>query len=100
MARKSTRGIDLASAGLPGYCAAITVDADGTEHFALLRYNQGDCDYRPIDWAQVAPPYVQLLTAHLEAYGCLITGLEAEPERRKQQRNGDMYCSSRCRQGA
>ena len=36
----------------------------------------------------------------MAAHGCLITGLEPEPERRKQQRNGDMYCSSRCRQRA
>lgn len=49
------RGIDLAAAGLAGYCAAVTVAADGEEHFALLRYNLGDCDYRPLDWNVVAP---------------------------------------------
>ena len=32
------------------------------------------------------------------ALGCLITGLVSE--RRKQQRTGDMCCSSRCRQRA
>jgi hypothetical protein len=48
----------------------------------------------------VAIPYANRLAYEMDARGCLITGLEAEPERRKQQRNGDMCCSSRCRQRA
>ena len=36
----------------------------------------------------------------MRARGNLVNGLAPEPERRKQQRNGDMYCSSRYRQRA
>ena len=49
------RGVDLASAGLAGYCAAVTVSASGEEHFALLAYNRGEADYLPLDWKAVAP---------------------------------------------
>jgi hypothetical protein len=49
------RGIDLGDAGLPGYCAAVTVGADGEEHLALLRYNAGAADSWPPDWRLVAP---------------------------------------------
>jgi hypothetical protein len=49
------RGVDLGSAGLPGYCAALTIGADGEEHLALLRYNAGEADYWPHDWSRVAP---------------------------------------------
>ena len=34
-------GVTRGDAGLPGYCAAVTVGADGEEHLALLRYNAG-----------------------------------------------------------
>ena len=49
------RGVDLGDAGLPGYCAAVTVGADGEEHLALLRYNAGPADYWPEDWSLIAP---------------------------------------------
>lgn len=49
------RSVDLAGAGLSGYCAAVTIDADGEEHFAILKYNAGQTDYRPLDWRVVAP---------------------------------------------
>ena len=48
------RGIDLADAGLSGYCAAVIVAADGEERLALLKYGTGDCDYWPADWKTVA----------------------------------------------
>ena len=38
--------------------------------------------------------------ACMAALGYFVTGLEPEPESRKQQRNGDMHCSSRRRQRA
>ena len=47
--------VELADVGLPNYCAAEVIGADGQEHFALLRYNAGPCDYWPADWARVAP---------------------------------------------
>ena len=49
------RGIDLGDAGLSGYCAAVTVGADGEEHLALLKYSAAACEYRPEDWRLVAP---------------------------------------------
>ena len=48
------RGIDLAGAGLPGYCPAVTIGADRQEHLALLRYNAGPADYWPRDWSLIA----------------------------------------------
>ena len=42
--------------------------------------------------------YARRLAEEMAALGYVVTGLE--PESRKQQRNGDMYCSSRCRQRA
>lgn len=48
-----SRGVDLASAGLPGWCAAVTIGATGEEHLALLAYNAGP--YWPPDWSLIAP---------------------------------------------
>ena len=44
--------------------------------------------------------YARRIAYEMAALGYFVTGLEPEPESRKQQRNGDMYCSSRCRQRA
>ena len=44
--------------------------------------------------------YARRIAEEKAAHGYLITGLQAEPEKRKQQRNSDMHCSSRCRQRA
>ena len=49
-----SHSIDLAGAGLAGYCAASVLGADGEERFALLKYDIGECDYLP-DWRCVAP---------------------------------------------
>ena len=46
-------------------------------------------------WRLATPPR-QSTRYEMDAHGYLVTGLESEPEKRKQQRNGDMYCSSRC----
>ena len=44
--------------------------------------------------------YARRIAEKVAAHGCLITGLQSVPEKRKQQRNPDVYCSSRCRQRA
>ena len=48
------RGIDLASAGLPGYCACIAINANGEEILLLAAYSQGVADY-VTDWIRIAP---------------------------------------------
>lgn len=45
---------DLASAGLPGYCATIAINASGEEVLLLAAYDQGEADYLT-DWSRVAP---------------------------------------------
>jgi hypothetical protein len=55
-----SHSIDLAGAGLAGYCAAATIGADGCEHLALLAYNSGPADHWPLDWTAVAPHEVLL----------------------------------------
>lgn len=50
-----SRACDLASAGLPDYCATVVVTADGEERFILAKYDAGPADYWPIDWSRVAP---------------------------------------------
>ena len=49
-----TRACDLASAGLPGYCATIAINASGEEVLLLAAYDQGEADYLT-DWSRVAP---------------------------------------------
>jgi len=44
---------------------------------------------------RVATPYANRLAYEMDALGYFVTGLGPDPESRKQQRNGDMYCSSR-----
>jgi hypothetical protein len=46
------RGIDLADAGLPGYCATILINGAGEEVLLLAAYSQGVAD---TDWARIAP---------------------------------------------
>jgi hypothetical protein len=62
------RATDLASAGLPGYCAAVTIGSDGTEHYVLLRYDTGEADYWPEDWGLVAPHEVIGLPVYQKDY--------------------------------
>jgi hypothetical protein len=64
----SPRGTDLGDVGLPGYCAAVTIDADGSEHLALLAYNAGPANYWPEDWGLVAPHEVIGLTVYQKRY--------------------------------
>ena len=50
------RRTELADMGLPHYCAAEVIGADGEEHYALLRHSLGDgADYWPENWGRVAP---------------------------------------------
>lgn len=51
----SHRTVDLADQGLADYCAGVTIDADGVEHYALLKYNLGEADYLPPNWRHIAP---------------------------------------------
>ncbi|MGO9351047.1 MAG: hypothetical protein ACLP3C_09590 [Mycobacterium sp.] len=44
--------------------------------------------------------YARRITDEMDARGYLVTGPEAESEGRKQQRNGNVYFSSRYRQCA
>ena len=49
------RRTELADQGLPNYCLAEVIGADGQEHYALLRYSIGECDCWPDNWSLVAP---------------------------------------------
>lgn len=44
--------------------------------------------------------YARRIAEEMAALGYFVTGLAPEPEKRTQQRIGDVYCSSRCRQRA
>ena len=39
---------------MPGFCAAILINADGEEVLLLAAYDQGEADYLT-DWSRVAP---------------------------------------------
>ena len=71
-----TRGVDLASAGLPGYCACVAIGADGEEHLALLRYNLG-----------AGCAHVQAVDHDLRGHAASRLG-ERVPRRRRQTDGG------------
>ena len=60
------RGIDLASAGLPGYCAAVAIGADGDEYLMLAAYGLGVADGRVFDWNHVAAHEIPGLPVYIK----------------------------------
>ena len=50
-----SRACDLGAYGLPGHGVAIAIGADGEEHYVVLQYDAGSCEYWPADWMTVAP---------------------------------------------
>jgi hypothetical protein len=59
------RSVDLAAAGLPGYCAAIAINSSGEEILMLAAYNQGEADY-VTDWNSLAPHEIPGLSIYLK----------------------------------
>ena len=92
-----TAAVSFHPAGL-GYVVRFNYDADLVGRQAVPAFARR---WQPESksW-RVDGYYARRIAYEMAALGYFVTGLEPEPESRKQQRNGDMYCSSRRRQRA
>jgi hypothetical protein len=82
-----------------GYVLRFAYNADLVAMVKTVPSYARSWDTDTKEWT-VHAAYAPQWAGDMRALGHLITGPESEPERCKQQRNGDLYCSSRCRQRA